>query len=451
MTSEQQKLSEVAAEEFEDLDDETRSLAEKFYSNQATDWSFAKLDDLVDNFIDYRGKTPPKSEDGYHMLSAANIKDGFILPSRKEKFVSKETYDEWTTRGKPKKNDVIVTTEAPVGEVGIIRTDETFLPAQRLITMRTGSNLDSKYLKFCLQHERTQKQLESYASGTTVRSFNQTDLRNTVIPLPQLSEQKKIGEILDNIERKILTNKELNEDLEEAAKTIFKHQFVDFEPYDDFQESKKGKIPEGFSISGLTDIADIVLGGTPDSDEDSYWGGEVVWAKAKDVSSEEEAFISDTEKNITQKGLDESSTEIAPRNSTIITARGTVGELAMPAFDMAINQSCYSLVGEREEDRYFIYFLMDAILNNLMSRTHGTVFDTITKRTLNEQDIVLPPKEEREKFYKQVEPLMSQIKENQEENRNLKKLRDTLLPNLMSGEIRVNDISLDDLEVDGEV
>jgi len=165
----------------------------------------------------------------------------------------------------------------------------------------------------------------------------------------------------------------------------------------------------------------------------------------------QEAFISETEKNITEKGLEESSTEIAPKNSTIITARGTVGELAMPAFDMAINQSCYSLVAESEEDRYFIYFLMDAILNNLMSRTHGTVFDTITKRTLNEQDVVLPPMVDREEFHYQVQPLMEQIKENQRENRNLEKLRDTLLPKLMSSEIRVNDINLEDLEVSSEV
>ncbi|MFC7027870.1 restriction endonuclease subunit S [Halomicroarcula sp. GCM10025710] len=170
-----------------------------------------EADDLVENFIDYRGKTPPKADEGIHMLSAANIKDGFILPKRKEKFASKETFEEWTTRGVPKKGDVVITTEAPVGEVGIIRTEEPFLTAQRLITMRVAECLDSRYLKFCLQYQKTQNQLESYASGTTVSSFNQTDLRNTVIPLPPISEQKKIGYILDNIEKKITVNKQVNQ------------------------------------------------------------------------------------------------------------------------------------------------------------------------------------------------------------------------------------------------
>lgn len=451
MTPEQQKLTEMSSREFDELDSETRSLAEKFYENTPQEWGFEKLDNIVDDFIDYRGKTPPKADDGIHMLSAANIKNGFILPERKEKFVSEETYEEWTTRGKPTKGDVVITTEAPVGEVGIIRTDEKFLTAQRLITMRVGEGLDPRYLKFCLQYERTQKQLESYSSGTTVSSFNQTDLRNTVIPIPPISEQIVIGRILDNFERKIILNQQINQNLEKLAQTIFQEWFVDFGPYDKFKDSERGPIPENFKVSSLTDIADVVLGGTPNSSEDSYWGGEIVWAKAKDVSNEEEAFISSTEKNITQQGLEESSTEIAPENSTIITARGTVGELAMPAFDMAINQSCYSLVSERDKDRYFVYFLMDAILNNLMSRTHGTVFDTITKSTLNEQDVVLPPESDREQFYTQVRPLMEQIKENQRENKNLEKLREAMLPELVSGEVRVDDIRLDDLDIGNEV
>ncbi len=385
------------------------------------------------------------------MLSAANIKDGFILPKRKEKFASKETFEEWTTRGVPKKGDVVITTEAPVGEVGIIRTEEPFLTAQRLITMRVAECLDSRYLKFCLQYQKTQNQLESYASGTTVSSFNQTDLRNTVIPLPPISEQKKIGYILDNIEKKITVNKQVNQLLGELAQSLYKYQFVDFRPYHEFKNSKKGEIPTEFEVDNLPKLMDIVLGGTPKSDVEDYYGGDILWAKAKDVAQEDDAFISSTEKSITEKGLVESSAELIPEGTTVITARGTVGETALTPIEMTTNQTCYGLVPKNREDRYFLYFLVQSHIQRLRSRTHGTVFDTINMNTLREQEIVLPPKNDRFEFNEKITPIMDLIRENQNENRSLHELRDTLLPKLMSGEVRVNDISLDDLEVDSEV
>ncbi len=451
MTSEQQRLSEIREKDLDQLDNEVQSIANQFYDVVPDGWGFGKLDNLIDQFIDYRGKTPPKAEEGIHMLSAANIKDGFILPERKEKFVSTETFEEWTTRGLPEKGDVVITTEAPVGEVGIIRSDEQFLTAQRLITLRTGEELDSRYLKFCLQYHKTQNQLESYASGTTVSSFNQTDLRNTVIPLPPLSEQEKIGEILDDIERKITVNKRSNQLLGEIARSIFEFRFVDFKPYEEFKHSEKGDIPSKFKVENLPALMNIVLGGTPTSDVEDYYGGDILWAKAKDVSQEDEIFISSTEKTITEIGLEESSAELIPEGTTVITARGTVGETALTPTEMTTNQTCYGLVPKNEEDKYFLYFLVQSHIQRLRSRTHGTVFDTINMSTLREQEIVLPPEEERFEFNSDVGPIMDLIRENQKENKILHQLRNTTLPKLMSGEVRVNDINLEDLEVSSEV
>lgn len=414
--------------------------------------SSLELQDATTHIVDSEHKSAPEVEKGYPYVKTSDIENGRIHFDDVS-YVDEESYEEWTRRLAPEPGDIVLTREAPVGRVGIIPDGKQICLGQRTVLIRPDSEiLDNQYLRYLLLSDSVQNKFEALSSGSTVDHLNLTDLRSFELPeLPDVEDQRKIGKILSNFDEKIKTNQEINGLLEKLAQSLFEYWFVDFEPYEEFVDSERGRIPREFDVVGLTDIADIVLGGTPDSNEDSYWGGDIVWAKAKDVSNEQEAFISSTEENITQKGLADSSTEIAPKNSTIITARGTVGELAMPAFDMAINQSCYSLVAEREEDRYFVYFLMDAILNNLMSRTHGTVFDTITKRTLNEQDIVLPPESEREKFYSQVNPLMEQIKENQRENENLEETRDTLLPKLMSGEIRVNDISLDDLEVDSEV
>jgi type I restriction enzyme S subunit len=414
--------------------------------------SSLELRDATAHIVDSEHKSAPEVEEGYPYIKTSDIENGRIHFDDVSS-VDEEAYEEWTRRLTPEPGDIVLTREAPVGRVGIVPEGEQVCLGQRTVLIRSDPEiLDNQFLRYLLLTDDVQNRFEALSSGSTVDHLNLSDLRSFEFPdLPKLENQEKIGAILNNFDEKIMVNQVINKLLEKVAQSLFEYWFVDFIPYESFKQSERGRIPEEFEVAGLTDIANVVLGGTPDSNEESYWGGDIAWAKAKDVSNEQEAFISETEKNITGKGLEESSTEIAPKNSTIITARGTVGELAMPAFDMGINQSCYSLVAEREEDRYFIYFLMDAILNNLMSRTHGTVFDTITKRTLSEQDVILPPEEEREKFYDQVNPLMEQIKENQRENRNLESLRNTLLPKLMSGEIRVNDISLDDLVVDSEV
>lgn len=428
MTSEQQKLDDLKEE------------------------SSLELRDATTHIVDSEHKSAPEVDEGYPYIKTSDIENGRIHFDDVS-YVDEEAYEEWTRRLTPEPGDIVLTREAPVGRVGIVPEGQQVCLGQRTVLIRPDTEiLDDQFLRYLLLTDDVQNRFEALSSGSTVDHLNLSDLRSYELPdLPNIEDQEKIGRILSNFDEKIKTNQKINEKLEEIAQALFEYWFVDFEPYEPFKDSERGRIPEKFDVTGLTEIANVVLGGTPDSNEKSYWDGEIVWAKAKDVSNEQEAFISETEKNITEKGLEESSTEIAPKNSTIITARGTVGELAMPAFDMAINQSCYSLVAESEEDRYFIYFLMDAILNNLMSRTHGTVFDTITKRTLNEQDVVLPPMVDREEFHYQVQPLMEQIKENQRENRNLEKLRDTLLPKLMSSEIRVNDINLEDLEVSSEV
>lgn len=338
MTSEQQKLDDLKEE------------------------ASLELRDATTDIVDSEHKSAPEVDEGYPYIKTSDIENGRIHFDDVS-YVDEEAYEEWTRRLAPEPGDIVLTREAPVGRVGIVPEGKQVCLGQRTVLIRPDTEiLDNQFLRYLLLTDDVQNRFEALSSGSTVDHLNLSDLRSYELPdLPNIEDQEKIGRILSNFDEKIKTNQEINERLEEIAQAIFEHWFVDFEPYECFKDSERGRIPEKFEVTGLTEIANVVLGGTPDSNEESYWDGEIVWAKAKDVSNEQEAFISKTEKNITEKGLDESSTEIAPKNSTIITARGTVGELAMPAFDMAINQSCYSLVAEREEDRYFIYFLRSCV------------------------------------------------------------------------------------------
>lgn len=446
MTSEQQKISEIRDKNFQQLDSETRSLADQFYSNSPENWGFGKLDEFVENFIDYRGKTPPKADEGIHMLSAANIKNGFVLPKRKEKFVSEETYNEWTTRGIPDNGDVIVTTEAPVGEVGIIRSGEIFLTAQRLITMRSGKRLDSHYLKFCLQYERTQKQLESYASGTTVSSFNQTDLRNTVIPLPSLPEQRKIGSILDNLEQKVNTNKETCAILEKIARTLFRSWFIDFEPYSEFKDSECGMIPESFEVGTLGELMEKKterIDAEKMSSSTSYISLKHMpeesmildnWGHAEDISSQKYKF---------------------ERGDILFGKLRPYFCKVGPAPVDGVCSTDILVINPKQDELWkdFLIFQLsnDSFIDYCDKVSTGTRMPRVGWKDMCEYQIPIPSEEAVKKFHEHIQPILEVVVSNIHESRDLEQIRDTLLPKLMSGEIRVNNISLDDLEVSNEV
>ena len=449
MTSEQQEISDVVSENSNQLDDEVQSIAKRFYSNTPEDWEFSKLNDVVENFIDYRGKTPPKAESGIHTISAANIKHGFILRQREEKFVSEETYDEWTTRGIPTKGDVIITTEAPVGEVGMIREEETLLPTQRLITMSAGDQLSATYLKFCLQYERTQKQLESYAGGTTVSSFNQTDLRKTVIPLPSLPEQQKIGSILNNIELKIKLNNQINNRLERAADAIYESWFVDFKPFDDFKQTENGEIPASFEVGTLSDIAEINHNRIDPSEQaqtDYYLFS---------FSGYDENQLPEI-----QPGEDINSQKYVVSNSTVLVSKlnpriPRVWRVRLTPENSISSTEFVNLSASNEEALNYIYSIArsDNFQSYLESHTTGTSgsHQRVKQKDILNYSLALLTREDLKRFNSIISPIYDRISHNREENRRLRKLIGILLPKLMSGEIRVNDIELDELEVDSEV
>ena len=147
----------------------------------------------------------------------------------------------------------------------------------------------------------------------------------------------------------------------------------------------------------------------------------------------------DTDNKVTQRGIDASSTKILPIGSTIISARGTVGRLALVGVPMAMNQSCYGLRGKQGEKGFFNYFSTRALISVLQQRTHGSVFDTITRDTLAGVQMVMPPSPIVNAFEEIAGSTMNSILQHVLQSRTLSDLRDTLLPKLITGKLTVND------------
>jgi len=191
-------------------------------------WQILPLTESVDALIDYRGKTPKKTESGIPLITAKIVKGGTILPVTE--FIAEEDYDSWMVRGLPQAGDIVVTTEAPLGEVAQL-TDSNVALAQRIVTLRGAEGLLSNdYLRYVMQGAYVQGQLDARASGSTVKGIKQSELRKILLPIPSLHEQNIIAAHLKTLEDKIQLNNQINQTLEQMAQAIFKSWFVDFEP-----------------------------------------------------------------------------------------------------------------------------------------------------------------------------------------------------------------------------
>ncbi|NUQ54249.1 MAG: restriction endonuclease subunit S [Phycisphaerales bacterium] len=178
--------------------------------------------------IDYRGKTPQKVSFGVPLITAKIVKGGRILDA--EEFIAESDYVAWMRRGMPLPGDVVVTTEAPLGEVAQL-DDRKIALAQRLIGLRgKPDRLDNTFLRFAMQAAIVQDQLASRASGTTVLGIRQAELRHVEIPLPPLPEQRAIARVLGGLDDKIELNRRMNRTLEDLARGVFRSWFVDFDP-----------------------------------------------------------------------------------------------------------------------------------------------------------------------------------------------------------------------------
>lgn len=168
----------------------------------------------------------------------------------------------------------------------------------------------------------------------------------------------------------------------------------------------------------FSDLVDIIGGGTPKTSIDEYWNGDIPWISIKDFNNGQKYVLS-TEKTITELGLNNSSTKLLHKDDIIISARGTVGEVAMIKYEMAFNQSCYGLKVHELLDKDFVYYLLRYNINKLRNMVHGAVFDTITTNTFDNIIVNVPPQEYQEKISYLLSNIDNLIEVKIHENKNL--------------------------------
>jgi type I restriction enzyme S subunit len=261
----------------------------------ASEWDTAPLDDLVDDILDRRGVTPLKLgsnfvSTGYRVISAKAIKRRRVdLAADEPRFVDQTTYQKWM-RTPLRADDVILTSEAPLGEPAYVSRDVDWCLGQRLFGIRSKkTRLHGRFLFYALQSEQVRHDLLSRATGTTAQGIRQTELRRVHVPLPEMGEQRAIAYILGTLDDKIELNRRMNETLEAIARGLFNSWFVNFDPVrakaegrnpglpqsltdlfpGSFEASKVGETPKGWEVGPLGRFFKMGLSGAWGEDEES--------------------------------------------------------------------------------------------------------------------------------------------------------------------------------------
>ncbi len=289
-------------------------------------------------------------------------------------------------------------------------------------------------------------------TGSSGRQRVQKDvLEESEIILPPLEEQKAIAKILSDLDEKIEVNNKINKNLEEMAQAIFKQWFVDFEfpneegkPYKssggEMVESELGIIPKGWNCGLIENIATVIGGATPSKKNESYFiNGNIPWVTPKDLSDNKNIYISKGTTNITKEAYKSTSVKFMPRNTVLFSSRAPIGYIAIAKNELTTNQGFKSLVPNNDigMTANYIYCFLKSIKKSIENRASGSTFKEISGSELKKIEVIIPAKGILQKYYKFTENIFWEIENIESENERLEKLRDTLLPKLMSGEIRV--------------
>ncbi|MFN5894602.1 MAG: restriction endonuclease subunit S, partial [Dolichospermum sp.] len=376
--------------------------------NFPKNWQQKTLEDCMEAIIDYRGKTPEKTSFGIPLITAKIVKDGQI--NNIQEYIAIKDYDSWMRRGLPEPGDIVMTTEAPLGEIAQLDNRKVAL-GQRLITLRGNPTiLNNNYLKFLMQSFFVQNQLHERATGTTVLGIKQSELRKINLVIPPLSEQKAIAHILSSLDDKIELNRQMNETLEAMAKAIFKSWFVDFDPVsakrsgrqpagmdtatadlfpDEFEESSLGLIPKGWRVGKLGDLGKIVTGKTPSTKVAEYFGGNVPFITPSDMDGKK--TISRTARYLTEDGVNAVKSAKIPAGSIMVSCIGSdMGKVACTVQDSVTNQQINSIIAN-DYSREYIYYNLSQRKEELQNLAGGgSAVPILNKGHFSNIEILIP-------------------------------------------------------------
>jgi type I restriction enzyme S subunit len=423
----------------------------------ASDLKTHRLGDLLDTVIDHRGRTPKKlggdfAASGVRVISAKNVKDGRLQDLDGCRFISESMFELWMPT-RLQVGDVLLTSEAPLGEVAYLRDDANFCLGQRLFALRADrSKLDGRFLSYLLRSPQVRHRLRARATGTTAQGIRQAELVRVQVEIPPLPEQRRIASILGSLDDKIELNRRMNRTLESIARAIFKSWFVDFDPVrkkmegktggelglppslaalfpNRLIESKLGELPEGWAVGCLGDVALQVRDTVRPEDipkDLAYFGLEHLprrsialaeWSDASDIASSKSRF--------------------AKGDILFGRLRPYFHKVGPPPVEGVCSTD---IVVVRPKSRVLASFVLghvssDEFVDHVSAASSGTRMPRTTWKDLAAYPIVIPSEDLCRAFDEMGRRIIDRIHSNILESRTASGVRDSFLPRLINGEL----------------
>ena len=372
-------------------------------------------------------------DSGVPVLNGSNL-EGFSLSEKTFRYVTRKKADS-LNKANAHRGDIVITHRGTLGQIVFIPQDskyDRYVISQSQFRVRCNDKVLPEYLVYYFHTPIGQHKLLSNASqvGVPALARPSSTFQQIEVVLPELSIQKCVVEIISTIQKKIVNNQELNDNLEQQAQSYFQELFVD------------NADPE-WAIGTISDLGTVVGGSTPSRAKPEYYTESgIAWITPKDLSINKSKFVSHGENDITELGLKNSSAAIMPEGTVLFSSRAPIGYIAIAAGEVTTNQGFKSVVPKPEIGTPFVYFFLKNTLPVIEGMASGSTFKEVSGSTMKNVPAVIPDAETLAKFSDFCAPIFAQQRILEEQNQSLATLRDNLLPKLMSGEIDVSAVQL---------
>ena len=302
------------------------------------------------------------------------------------------------------------------------------------------AKVNPRFLKYYTHSKKYYEWVQSFDTGATRGNINAQTYGSMEIKLPPRQVQDRLVEVLSSIDYKIKLNNRINHNLEKQAQALYKSWFVDFEPFKGgkFVDSELGMIPEGWRVGTLSELGDIVAGGTPSKAKPEYYTDNgIAWLTPKDLSLKCNKFTARGETDITEYGYMNSSAKLMPRGSVLFSSRAPIGYISIAKGDICTNQGFKSVVPTYAGTAYIYYWLRENT-DAIESQASGSTFKEVSGALMKSFPVLVPEKTVLNSFEEELASILDEQEILEEEIYHAEQIRDSLLPRLMSGELVMN-------------
>ena len=356
------------------------------------------------------------------------------------------------------KNDVKI-----LGCCALVNHNSRFLLNQRVgrVRVKDTNLVNPKYLYYFLNSPDQLRDVRSRANSGVQVNLSTQSIKESLIKIYPKEYQDKIVEILHNLDKKIELNQQMNENLEEISKILFKSWFIDFDPVrakaegrptelskglsdlfpDSFEDSELGQIPEGFKVDSIDNQYDISIGKTPPRKEPQWFSEnhqDIPWISIRDMG-DAGAYINKTSEFLTNEAIEKFNIKVIPKNSVILSFKLTVGRVSILGNEMYTNEAIAHFVPKDDDlSEVFTYCLLKSIRYESLSST-SSIATAVNSKIIKAMKCIFPSKALLIAFNEFCHPIYKKIETNTNEIETLIALKDILLPRLISGELQIQD------------